>query len=104
VINDRLSLFPILFGLLGWPPPDPPAPRSPSRCVPGALVAVGRDRVPTLRHEDRLADEYARAANPAAGTTLVALRFASSARTPGATATGTRCVTCPVGWPPDCTR
>ncbi|HZE65016.1 MAG TPA: hypothetical protein VE081_00200 [Sporichthyaceae bacterium] len=79
LINDRLSLFPILFGLL-WLAARPIPPRAAFTLAGAslaALVALVAIRVPTLRHEDRLADEYARAAQfLRPGTTLVALRFA----------------------------
>jgi hypothetical protein len=79
LINDRLSLFPVLFGLLwlaGRPLPGPAA-RSIAAASLAALVALAAVRAPALRHEDRLADEYASAEqflHP--HSTLVALRFA----------------------------
>jgi hypothetical protein len=79
LINDRLSLFPVLLGLL-WLAARP-IPRRAAHTVAGAslvaLVALAAIRVPTLRQENQLADEYARAAQfLRPNSTLVALRFA----------------------------
>jgi hypothetical protein len=79
LINDRLSLFPVLFGLL-WLCARPIPPRT-AQAIGGAsiaaLVALAAVRAPSLHRENQLADEYASAdryLRP--NSTLVALRFA----------------------------
>jgi hypothetical protein len=79
LINDRLSLFPVLLGLL-WLCARP-IPRRAAHAIAGAslaaLVALAAVRTPALHHENQLADEYARAAQfLRPNSTLVALRFA----------------------------
>lgn len=78
LIDERLAVFPVLFGLV-WLAAAPPPPRVALAAavavvlVTGALAAV---RLPELRRYDRLADEYASAESmlePA--TVLIALRF-----------------------------
>jgi hypothetical protein len=79
LINDRLSLFPVLFGLL-WLAARP-IPEAAAHAIGvasmAALVALAAVRAPALHHEDQLADEYASAAQYLRpNSTLVALRFA----------------------------
>jgi hypothetical protein len=79
LINERLSLFPVLFGLL-WLLTRPLPARATAITVGSALfatLALGAVRVPELRREDRLAVEYLSASRfLRPGSTLVALRFA----------------------------
>ncbi|MGQ0625243.1 MAG: hypothetical protein ACT4PP_11430 [Sporichthyaceae bacterium] len=78
LIDERLAIFPVLFGVL-WLAAAPMPPRSSLAgalalvLATGALLAV---RVPEVRRYDRLADEYAGAARwIEPGSTLLALRF-----------------------------
>jgi len=79
LINDRLSLFPVLFALL-WLLIRPIPTRAAASAVLAGLVATAAlalVRLPELRREDRRADEFLTAVRflrPA--STLVALRFA----------------------------
>jgi hypothetical protein len=79
LINERLSLFPVLFGVL-WLSARSWEPRTAARAAVALAVAAAvlfAVRVPDLRRYDRLADEYASAARwVPRGATLVALRFA----------------------------
>jgi hypothetical protein len=79
LINDRLSLFPVLFGLL-WLCARPLPPRLAQAIGAtslAALVALAAVRAPALHHENQLVDEYASAAQYLRpNSTLVALRFA----------------------------
>jgi hypothetical protein len=79
LINDRLSLFPALFGLL-WLTARP-LPRHATHTLAAgsllALVALAAIRAPTLHKDNQLADEYARAAHfLRPHSSLLALRFA----------------------------
>lgn len=78
-IGERLSVFPILFGLL-WLLARPIPTRWAAAAVGACLVAtaaLGAVRLPELRREDRLAAEYVSAAKfLRPGSTLIALRFA----------------------------
>lgn len=78
LIDERLAVFPVLFGLL-WLAAAPPPPRVALAAATALAVATGTlaaVRVPELRRYDRLADEYARAAEfTEPGTVLLALRF-----------------------------
>lgn len=85
LINERLSLFPVLLGLL-WLLARPIPPRAVAVVAGGSVLASGAllaIRAPELRDVDRLADEYARAEKLLTpGHTVLALRF--SAFTPDA--------------------
>jgi hypothetical protein len=79
LIGERLSLFPVLFGLLwcfGRPIPRRWAAAGVAACL-AATAALGAVRLPELRREDRSAAEYLSAARYLRpGSTLIALRFA----------------------------
>lgn len=79
LINERLSLFPVLLGLL-WLLVRAISIRAAAVLALGSVLAAAAlfaVRVPELRRIDRLADEYATAAPMVAGgSTLIALRFA----------------------------
>jgi hypothetical protein len=78
LINERLSFFPVLFGLL-WLLIRPIPTRWAAIAVASALAATAGlavVRLPELRREDRLAAEYLSAARfLKPRSTLVALRF-----------------------------
>ncbi len=82
LINERLSFFPVLFGVL-WLAARPWGPQVALRASVALAVAAAvlfGVRVPELRQFDRLTDEYATAAQwVQPGSTLVALRFAEFA-------------------------
>lgn len=79
LIDERLSLFPVLLGLL-WLIVRPIPARATATVAVGSLLATGAllaVRAPELRRIDRLADEYATAMPMVGhGSTLVAFRFA----------------------------
>jgi hypothetical protein len=78
LIDERLAVFPVLFGVL-WLAASPPPPRvalAAAIALVVASVGLGVVRVPELRRYDRLADEYGRASEfLTPGTVLLALRF-----------------------------
>ncbi len=64
LVDERLSLFPVLFGLLwclGRPIPRGWAAAGVAACL-AATAALGAVRFSELRREDRLATEYLSAA------------------------------------------
>lgn len=78
LINERISYFPVLFGVL-WLAAQPWGPRV-RRWATGGLVAaavlLAAVRVPALVHYDRLVAEYQTAASYIRpGSTLAAVRF-----------------------------
>ena len=80
LIDERLAVFPVLFGLL-WLAARPPEPRvavAAAATLVVAGVALACVRVPQLNDYDRLADEYLSAGRYIdEGSVLVALRFAN---------------------------
>ena len=82
LINERLSYFPVLFGVL-WLAATPWGPRVAAGgtvALVAAAAVLFAVRVPDLRAYDRLADEYASAARwVPPGSALVALRYAEFA-------------------------
>lgn len=80
LIDERLAVFPVLFGLL-WLAARPPEPRVALAAATALVVATGAlaaVRVPDLQDYDDLAEEYLSAAQFLdEGSVLVALRFAN---------------------------
>jgi hypothetical protein len=80
LIDERLAIFPVLFGVL-WLAARPPEPRVALAAATALVVATGAlaaIRVPKLHDYDVLADEYLSAGQFIDdGSVLVALRFAS---------------------------
>lgn len=79
LIDERLAVFPVLFGLL-WLAARPPEPRlavAAATALVVASVALAAVRVPRVNDYDALADEYLSASRFIdEGTVVVALRFA----------------------------
>lgn len=80
LIDERLAIFPVLFGVL-WLAARPPEPRVAVAAATALVVATGAlaaIRVPKLRDYDDLADEYLSAGRFIdEGSVLVALRMAN---------------------------
>jgi hypothetical protein len=80
LIDERLAIFPVLFGTL-WLAARPPEPRVAVAAATALVVATGAlaaIRVPKLRDYDDLADEYLSVGQFIdTGSVLLALRFAS---------------------------
>ena len=80
LIDERLAVFPVLFGLL-WLAARPPEARvaiAAATALVVASVALATVRVPRLNDYDVLADEYLSAGHfIEEGSVLVALRFAN---------------------------
>ena len=80
LIDERLAVFPVVFGLL-WLAARPPEPRvavAAATALVVASVALASVRVPRMHDYDILADEYLSAGQFIdEGSVLVALRFAN---------------------------